>query len=105
MARLVHIRELTSAVRLTPPNVLGAVPIRASRANAVGLACMGFEPLWWCRGGHRMTVTSWARPRRFPRLPCAERRFFAVGGGTYVLADCNFQPGRDDRPLLIALHG
>ncbi len=66
---------------------------------------MGFEPLWWCRGGHRMTVTVWARPRRFPRLPRAERRFFAVGGGTYVLADCNFQPRPGERPLLLALHG
>lgn len=52
-----------------------------------------------------MTVTVWARPRRFRRLPPGERRFFSVGGGTYVLADCNFQPHRTERPLLLALHG
>jgi predicted alpha/beta-fold hydrolase len=64
-----------------------------------------FEPLWWCRGGHRMTVAGWGRPRRFPSLPRGERRFFAVGGGTYVLADCHWQPDRRERPALIILHG
>ncbi len=66
---------------------------------------MDFEPLWWCRGGHSMTLTVWARPRRFPRLPCGERRFFSVGHGTYVLTDCNWQPRRDQCPVLLALHG
>ncbi len=50
-------------------------------------------------------MTGWARPRRFPGLPPGERRFFSVGDGTYVLADCNFQPARNERPLLLALHG
>ena len=58
-----------------------------------------FEPLWW------MTVTVWARPRRFPQLPPGQRRFFSVGAGTYVLADCNWQPRRDEAPVLLALHG
>src|SRR5512147_90854 len=64
-----------------------------------------FEPLWWCRGGHRMTLLGWGRPRRFPALPRGERRFFAVGGGTYVLADCHWQPSRGDHPVLVVLHG
>ncbi len=64
-----------------------------------------YEPLWWCRGGHRMTLTVWARRRRFRYLPPAERRFFFVDDGTYVLADCNWQPDRRERPVLVALHG
>ena len=66
---------------------------------------MAFEPVWWCRGGHRMTLATWARPRRFAHLPPSERRFFSVGRGTYVLADCNWQPRRDETPVLMALHG
>ncbi len=52
-----------------------------------------------------MTLTTWARPRRFPHLPRGERRFFSVGGGTYVLAECNWQPRRAESPVLLALHG
>ncbi len=64
-----------------------------------------FEPLWWCRGAHRMTLVSWARPRRFARLPRSERRFFAVGAGAFVLAGCHWQPDRAASPLLRAVHG
>ncbi len=66
---------------------------------------MDFEPLWWCRGGHRMTIVSWARPRRFTRLPRSERRFFAVGKRAFVLADCHWQADRTASPLLVAVHG
>ena len=52
-----------------------------------------------------MTVFSWARPRRFPRLPPAEARYFDTDPETRVLAHCHWQPDRADRPLLVALHG
>jgi len=30
------------------------------------------------RGGHRMTLYTWARPRRFPRLPAPEARLLVI---------------------------
>jgi predicted alpha/beta-fold hydrolase len=64
-----------------------------------------FEPFWWCRGGHRMTLLAWSRPRRFASLPRGERRFFSVRDGTYVLADCHWQPEPGEHPALLLLHG
>jgi predicted alpha/beta-fold hydrolase len=57
------------------------------------------------RSGHAMTLYSWGRPRRFPRLPPPAGRFFDVEAGTSVLAHCYWQ--RDPRacPALLALHG
>ena len=52
-----------------------------------------------------MTVFTWARPRRFPRLPPAETRHFDVATGTRVLAHCHWQAERAGHPLLLALHG
>lgn len=52
-----------------------------------------------------MTVYSWARPRRFPRLPEADARYFDVAPDTRVLAHCYWQPARATRPLLLTLHG
>jgi uncharacterized protein len=52
-----------------------------------------------------MTVYSWARPRRFPRLPPAEVRYFDVAAETRVLAHCHWQAVPSESPLLIALHG
>src|SRR5688572_4977073 len=56
-------------------------------------------------GGHRMTVYAWAAPRRFPRLPAPEPRYFDVALDTRVLAHCHWQQPRAGRPLLLALHG
>ena len=64
-----------------------------------------YQPRRGLRGGHRMTVFSWARRRRFPRLPPPEVRHFDVAAGTRVLAHCHWQPARHERPLLLALHG
>jgi predicted alpha/beta-fold hydrolase len=64
-----------------------------------------YVPLRGLRGGHRMTVYCWARPRRFPRLPPPEARTFEVAPDTRVLAHCHWQAARADRPLLLALHG
>jgi predicted alpha/beta-fold hydrolase len=52
-----------------------------------------------------MTLLAWGRPRRFPSLPPSERRFFSVGGSTYVLADCHWQSDRSEQGLLVVLHG
>lgn len=52
-----------------------------------------------------MTVYAWGKPRRFPRLPSPEARFFEVAPDTRVLAHCYWQPLREERPGLIALHG
>ena len=37
-----------------------------------------FEPARGLRNGHWMTVFSWVRPRRFPRLPAPSDRLFTV---------------------------
>ena len=55
--------------------------------------------------GHLMTIYAWAKPRRFPRLPAPEDRFFDVEPGTRVLAHCHWQSRRDQHPTLLALHG
>jgi hypothetical protein len=52
-----------------------------------------------------MTLYAWGRPRRFPRLPPAEERFFEVEAETRVLAHCFWQPDRAGRPAILGLHG
>jgi predicted alpha/beta-fold hydrolase len=64
-----------------------------------------FQPARFFGGGHLMTAAARLKRRRFARLPRAERRYFRVGDGSFVLAECNWQPDRHDRPLLLALHG
>jgi len=55
--------------------------------------------------GHVMTVFAWARPRAFPGLPPREARLVRVSDDTQVLAHCYWQPSREGRPTLLALHG
>jgi predicted alpha/beta-fold hydrolase len=57
------------------------------------------------RGGHRMTVYTWARPRRFPRLPAPQPRYFDVAPDARVLAHCYWQPAPATRGTVLALHG
>lgn len=64
-----------------------------------------FSPPRWLRGGHRMTIYAWARPRRFPDLPAAEPRLFVIDPATRVLAHCHWQARRRACPTLVALHG
>ena len=52
-----------------------------------------------------MTLTAWARPRRFPRLPAAEARLFRVASDTQVLGHCHWQADRRARLTVICLHG
>lgn len=52
-----------------------------------------------------MTVYAWARPRRFPRLPPAETRFFDVAPDARVLAHCHWQADRHAHPTVLLLHG
>ena len=64
-----------------------------------------FTPRRSLRNGHIMTVFAWARPRRFPRLPEPEVRYFDTEPETRVLAHCYWQADRARYPLLLALHG
>jgi len=52
-----------------------------------------------------MTVYTWARPRRFPRLPAPVVRYFDVADDARVLALCHWQPRPWEAPTLLALHG
>ncbi len=52
-----------------------------------------------------MTLYAWGRPRRLPRLPPPEDRYFDVEPGTRVLAHCHWQADRSARPAILALHG
>lgn len=73
------------------------------RASAVHIP--PFKTHRWLRNGHVMTVVAWARRRRFPSLPPAERRLFPVAPDSQVRADCFWQRDRASRPVLLALHG
>lgn len=52
-----------------------------------------------------MTVFAWARPRVFPALPPPEARIIPVAPEIQVLAHAYWQPQREGRPTLLALHG
>jgi len=56
-------------------------------------------------GGHTMTLWTWARRRRFTRLPAPEARLFETVPGVRVLAHCHWQADRRARPAVVALHG
>lgn len=64
-----------------------------------------YRPPRWLAGGHRMTVFTWAAPRRFPRLPEPEVRLFDVAPDARVMAKCHWQDGRTSHPTLLLLHG
>jgi predicted alpha/beta-fold hydrolase len=64
-----------------------------------------FEPRPALRGGHRMTLYSWANPRYFPNLPPPVIRYFDVDGDARVLAHCHWQREPWRHATLIALHG
>ncbi len=64
-----------------------------------------FEPAALFRGGHRMTVWTWARPRRFPQLPPPVVREFTVAPRVRVTAACYWQQHPREHPTLMALHG
>ena len=52
-----------------------------------------------------MTIYTWARRRRFARLPEPEARVFDVAPDARVLAHIHWQPARREAPTLLALHG
>jgi predicted alpha/beta-fold hydrolase len=64
-----------------------------------------YTPRPGLRNGHLMTVFCWGRPRRFPRLPPPEDRFFDVDKGVRVLAHCHWQREAAAHPALVGLHG
>lgn len=64
-----------------------------------------FVPVAQWAGGHRMTVYTWARPRRFPRLPAPVVRYFDVAANVRVMAHAFWQARPQQVPTLLALHG
>jgi predicted alpha/beta-fold hydrolase len=64
-----------------------------------------FEPRPLLKGGHRMTLYSWADVRHFPLLPPATLRYFDVDHDTRVVAHCHWQPRPWEHRTIIALHG
>jgi predicted alpha/beta-fold hydrolase len=56
-------------------------------------------------GGHVQTLYTWVKPRRFPRLPEPEPRYFDVAEDARVLAHCHWQNDRSARPAILLLHG
>ncbi|MEO8483613.1 MAG: alpha/beta fold hydrolase [Acidobacteriota bacterium] len=68
-------------------------------------AAPGFVPRRFLGHAHVMTVFAWAARRDFTALPAVDARLIRVAPDTQVLADCYWQPRRDERPTLVALHG
>jgi predicted alpha/beta-fold hydrolase len=64
-----------------------------------------YVPLPWLSSGHGMTIFTWARRRRFPRLPEPRERIFDVAPDARVLARCHWQPHRTSQPTLLLIHG
>lgn len=64
-----------------------------------------FSPPPWLTNGHAMTIYAWAKPRRFPRLPAAQPRYFDVADAARVLAECHWQPEPRASATLLCLHG
>lgn len=64
-----------------------------------------YAPVPHLAGGHRMTIVTWARPRRFPALPRPQPRYFDVAPDARVLALCYWQPERRSASTVLALHG
>jgi uncharacterized protein len=69
----------------------------------LGFELTSYTPLF--HGGHTQTLYAWARPRRFPRLPSPETRYFDVAPDARVLAHCHWHPRRTAHPTLLLLHG
>ena len=57
------------------------------------------------RHGHWMTLFTWGRVRRFPRLPAPIPRYFDVSPDARVLAHCYWQPDPRQHGTLLGLHG
>ena len=62
-----------------------------------------FSPLY--SNGHVQTIYAWAKPRRLPRLPQPEPRYFDVATDARVLAHCHWHTDRGSHPTLLLLHG
>ncbi len=74
-------------------------------AMSTGGPAARYAPHPRLRGGHRMTLFTWGRTRRFPRLPPPVPRYFDVAPDARVLAHCHWQAEPRRRPTLVALHG
>ncbi len=66
-----------------------------------------FQPPWFLRQGHVMTIANNFWPRRFPILDGApvEQRLFDVGEESRVLTFCHWQKDRSEKPTVLIVHG
>src|SRR5713101_3484 len=90
----------TTRTDLRPPRVARTPEQAYSRA-----AMPPFAPHPLLRNPHLMTLAGAFWSRRFPRLPAARERLFAVEPGTQILARCHWQARPSDHPTLILVHG
>lgn len=74
-------------------------------APASSFDLASFEPRPRLRHGHVMTVVAWARQRAFPDLPAPEPMTIQVTPDTRVVAHAYWQPARESRLTVLALHG
>jgi len=64
-----------------------------------------FEPNYFLRSGHAMTIAAAFWRRRFA-LPAAEDRLFRVDPWSQILGHCHWQVGkRPDAPVIVIVHG
>jgi hypothetical protein len=71
--------------------------------SPIPFSSSGYRPLF--TGGHKQTLYTWARRRRFPSLPPPVPRFFDVAPDARVLAHCHWQARPHERPTILLLHG
>jgi predicted alpha/beta-fold hydrolase len=66
---------------------------------------VAFEPNFFLRSAHAMTIAAAFWPRRFD-LPAAEDRLFRVDAWSQVLGHCHWQVGRrTTAPVMVIVHG
>jgi predicted alpha/beta-fold hydrolase len=64
-----------------------------------------FQPSFWLRNPHLMTIAGAFWPRSFPLLPAPEPREFETEPGTRVLAKCHWQREPRRHSTIALLHG
>lgn len=84
---------------------MAIAPAPDAKRPIAQFTCQHFAPSVRWKGGHWMTLYTWARRRHFPHLPAPEPRTFDVAADARVGADCYWQRERLAAPTLLALHG
>jgi uncharacterized protein len=69
------------------------------------LSTSEFEPSWWLRNPHLMTLVAEFLPRSLSSLPASTKRLFRVDTKTQLLAKCHWQPEPREYSTLVLVHG